>query len=319
MKAKFTGHDTFPLRYGWLNKAVNYLNSGGKLQTSNEEKTREAIVKLGVGKNMVNAIRYWAESSSVIEVTNKNNNIDHSISKNGIYLFGADQLNCSNIGKDPYLEQLGSVWLLHFWLNFNDDILTAYRYFFNYSNVQHFEKTKFVSDCENSAKSLVTNEIGNINTLKKDVDCFLNVYSKKFKAKGSKKGSVIDEDHFASPLSELNLLQDNGGGFYISDLTERPELPIEIFIYALVEFIKKETTDSKINTIDFDSLLSKAYSVGRIFRLSESGLGQKLDEAHAFTSGEISWVDSLGLRQVKIEKNLLDSPFSILDKYYGNK
>jgi hypothetical protein len=53
MKAKFTGHDTFPLRYGWLYKSVNHLKSKGKFQTSNEEFTRKAIVELGVGKNMV--------------------------------------------------------------------------------------------------------------------------------------------------------------------------------------------------------------------------------------------------------------------------
>ena len=147
MKAKFTGHDTFPLRYGWLYKAVNYLNCGFKLQTSNEEKTREAIVELGVGKNMVNAIRYWAESSSVVDVETKNNTVDHIISNNGKYLFGSD----SEQGKDPYLEQLASIWLIHFWLNFNDGILTSYRFFFNYSNVQHFEKVKLIADCTDTA------------------------------------------------------------------------------------------------------------------------------------------------------------------------
>ena len=137
MKAKFTGHDTFPLRYGWLYKAVNYLNLGGKLQTSNEEKTREAIVDLGVGKNMVNAIRYWSESSSVVNV----NSVDQIVSDNGIYLFGSK----NTIGKDPYLEQIGSIWLIHFWLNFNYEYLTSYRYFFNYSNVQYFEKSKLTN------------------------------------------------------------------------------------------------------------------------------------------------------------------------------
>ena len=312
MKAKFTGHDTFPLRYGWLYKAVNYLNFGGKLQTSNEEKTREAIVELGVGKNMVNAIRYWAESSSVIEV--KNNSSEQIVSVDGIKLFGNKDL----IGKDPFLEQIGSIWLIHFWLNFNRDYLSAYRYFFNYSNVQHFEKTKLLVDCYETAKQLVTNEIGNENTLKKDVDCFLNTYSKKFKSSATKKNLRIDEDHFTSPLTELNLLQDNGGGFYVSDLVERPELPIEIFIYSLIRFTQVETQDSNINSVDFESLLTKPYSPGRIFRLSESGLGQKLDEAQEYSEGEISWIDSLGLRQVQIDKHSLNSPDTYLDKYYGN-
>ena len=314
MKAKFTGHDTFSLRYGWLYKAINYLNSGYKLQTSNEEKTREAIVELGVGKNMVNAIRYWAESTSVINAVSKNNSVDHEVSQVGKYLFGSPLQK----GKDPYLEQVASIWLVHFWLNFNRDILTSYRYFFNYSNVQHFEKSKLLSDCSEAAKKLVTNDIGNETTLKKDIDCFLNTYCKKFKSTSSKKKYVVDEDHFTSPLSELNLIQDNGAGFYVSDVTERPDLPVEIFIYGLLLFTKLETEDSKVNAVDFESLLSKPYSPGRIFRLSESGLGQKLDEAQAYTNGEISWIDSLGLRQVKIEPNAISSPLRILDRYYGD-
>ena len=56
----------------------------------------------------------------------------------------------------------------------------------------------------------------------------------------------------------------------------------------------------------------------KIFRLSESGLGQQLDKAQEFSEGDISWVDSLGLRQVNIQNAALNSPLDYLDKYYGN-
>lgn len=84
----------------------------------------------------------------------------------------------------------------------------------------------------------------------------------------------------------------------------------------MIKFAQEETKDSKINIIDFDSLLTKPCSPGRIFRLSESGLGQKLDKAQEFSKGAISWIDSLGLRQIKIEQSSLDSPTSFLDIYY---
>ncbi|MEG3346090.1 DUF4007 family protein [Pseudoalteromonas sp. B5MOD-1] len=307
MKAKFTGHDTFPLRYGWLFKAVNHLNSNGNFSSSDEESIRHSIVELGVGKNMVKAIQYWAESSGIIESIRKNNKTLHNVTVNkGLYLFDKG-------GKDPYLELPGSIWLLHFWLNFNDEHLTAYRYFFNYSNVQHFEKSKLIDDCYEDAKRLVKSEIGNVTTIKKDMDCFLNMYSKKVKTTTKK----VDEDHFTSPLAELNLVQDNGRSFYVSNLTERPELPIEIFVYALLEFFKVETTESKVSTIDFDSLLTKPCSPGRIFRLSESGLGQKLDEAQEYTNKNISWVDSLGLRQVNISESEKNNTINYLNEYYG--
>jgi hypothetical protein len=316
MKAKFTGHDTFPLRYGWLFKAVNHLNSNGKFSSSDEGSIRQSIVELGVGKNMVKAIQYWAEACNVIHSERSNNLFTHAVSQNGEYLFGGEHLED---GRDPYLELPGSIWLVHFWLNFNVEHLTAYRYFFNFANVQHFEKTKLIADCFEDAKKLVDSELGNISTIKKDIDCFLNTYSKKLKATPSKKSINIDEDHFISPLSELNLIQDNGGGFYISNLSERPELPIEIFTYALLEFFKTETVDSKVSTVDFDSLLSKPCSPGRIFRLSESGLGQKLDEVQGFTDNNISWVDSLGLRQVNVSEYAKTNSTHYLNQYYGTK
>ena len=311
MKAKFTGHDTFPLRYGWLFKAINHLNNKGNF-SSNDVYIRNSVVELGVGKNMVKAIQYWAESTNVIEKSSKSAS-GHYISENGKFLFD----DADKCGADPYLELPGSVWLIHFWLNFNNKSLTAYRYFFNYSNVQYFEKSKLVDDCYDDAKRLVKTEIGNLSTLKKDVDCFLNTYSKKQKNSTAKKAVKVDEDHFTSPLAELNLVQDNGGGFYVSNLTERPELPVEIFIYALLKFFNEETKDSKVSTVDFDSLLTKPCSPGRIFRLSESGLGQKLDEAQGFTNKNVTWVDSLGLRQVNISADIKNNAIDYLKMYYG--
>ncbi|MBE0364129.1 hypothetical protein PULV_a1695 [Pseudoalteromonas ulvae UL12] len=312
MKAKFTGHDTFPLRYGWLYKATNFLNNNGKFTSSDETKLRHAVVELGVGKNMVKAIQYWAESTCVVSSNRIANTTEHLVSPKGRFLFG----DFESEGHDPFLEHITSVWLVHFWLNFNFKDLTAYRYFFNYSHVQHFEKSKLLDDCFNDAKKLVTNDIGNETTLKKDIDCFLNMYVKKYKGAGKKKG-VIDEDHFTSPLSELHLIQDNGAGFYVSNLAERPELPIAVFIYALIEFFNVETSDSNVSTIDFDALLTKPCSPGRIFRLSETGLGQKLDEAQTLTQNGISWVDSLGLRQVKVDKTELTNSLDYLKQYYG--
>jgi len=312
MKARFTGHDTFPLRYGWLYKAVDFISNGGKLLTSNEENTRDAIVKLGVGKNMINAIKYWGESTSVVVTESKNNSATQAISHNGMYLFGTSH----SVGKDPYLENIGSIWLIHFWLNFNADQLTAYRYFFNFSNFQHFEKVGLLDALLEDASSLTTDSTSNEKTIKKDLDCFFNTYCKKRKSKVAKVGEKITEEHFSSPLVELNLVQDVGGGFYKSDLSVRDSLPIEVFIYALIEYVKFETLESQANSLDFDSIQTKPYSPGRIFRLSESGLGQLLDEAQKVSNSDITWIDSLGLRQIQIDRKLLDDPIRYLDAYF---
>jgi len=315
MKAKFSGHETFPLRYGWLKKSINHLNNNGKFQTSNDEHTRKAIVELGVGKNMVNSIRYWGEAARVISYEQKNSNTEHSVTRIGRFLFGDNESS----GVDPYLENIGSIWLIHFLLNFNQEYLTAYRFFFNFSNVQSFEKKKLLEDFIDDAIHLTKSENGNVGTLKKDLDCFLNTYAKKRKAISIGKQALVDEDHFSSPLTELNLISETSNAFFISELAERPDLPIEVFIYGLLRFIEQENADSGTSTVDFDSLLINPFSPGRIFRLSEAGLGHKLDDAQEFTDGEITWVDSLGLRQVRVDKSLISRSFSLIEAVYGEQ
>jgi hypothetical protein len=316
MKAKFSGHDTFPLRYGWLYKAVNHMNSGHFLKTSKNEDVEKAVIELGVGKNMVNAIRYWSDCTGVIfDKVNK----DTYVTELGNYIFGDFD---THQGKDPYLEQKGSIWLIHFLLNFDEEYLTSYRYFFNFSYVQSFEKEKYLFDFVEDTQRICQNDGITDKSLKKDLDCFLHSYCRKRKANSSKT-IKIDEDHFSSPLAELSLINDNGNGFYTSPLREQQDLPIEIFIYAVARFMSLTIDLEDVNveteelTIGFDTLLSNPFSPGRIFRLSEHGLGLKLDDAQLSTDGGLTWVDSRGLRQISCPINLIKNPIKILNKYYG--
>ena len=66
-RPQFSGHETFPLRYGWLKKAFDAVQN-----CSNESESKtifsrpEAIADFGVGKNMVLSIRHWATVTVVI-------------------------------------------------------------------------------------------------------------------------------------------------------------------------------------------------------------------------------------------------------------
>ena len=310
MKARFTGHDTFPLRYGWLFKAINFIENNGMLSVSDADQTSTAISQLGVGKNMVGAIKYWAESASLARTV-----IQDRVHRQEVQSIGRSLFSKLS-GVDPYLEDIGTIWLVHFLLNFDDEQLTAYRYFFNYSNSIYFDKTKFVSDLFEDAVRLTGNDSFKVATVKKDVDCFLATYTSKSHS-SVKKLAAVDEDHFSSPLSELRLINDLGRGFYQCDLDDRPSLPLNIFIYSLVEFFKLVNKDSKVNQVSFEDILSRPLSPGKIFKLSEAGLGRLLDEAVSEYGRHISWVDSLGLKQVTIDDDLLVHSVDLLDEYYG--
>ena len=310
MKAKFTGHDTFPLRYGWLFKAINHIDNNGLL-ASDGDHVKDAISKLGVGKNMINAIKYWAESCQVISLHIEDRKSKQKVTDIGRYIFDV------NNGKDPYLEDIGSLWLIHFLLNFDDEYLTSYRYFFNYSNSVYFEKTRLIDEIGQNVLRLVSSDTFKLATIKKDVDCFLSTYSRQNLRSSKSRSKLIDEDYFTSPLSELGLIVDLERGYYQSDYDDRPTLPIQIFIYALVCFFNRQSSTSSSTAISFEDILTKPLSPGRIFRLSESALGHLLDQAVEYTSSDISWVDSLGLKQVTISNVLLERSLDDLDDYYG--
>lgn len=108
---KFSGHDSFICKNLWLKKGYDFIQQ--KEKPFNDEL---AVVDLGVGKNMVNAINYWSNSFGIL---NKNGLTDL-----GNYLFNNTE------GKDPYLESIGSIWLLHYYL-IKTNTASIYNLFFN--------------------------------------------------------------------------------------------------------------------------------------------------------------------------------------------
>src|SRR6185295_18265091 len=62
MTVSFSGHETFPFRYGWLKKGVDAI---AKVPTFFSQE--RAMIDLGVGKNMVSSIRHWCLAARLIE------------------------------------------------------------------------------------------------------------------------------------------------------------------------------------------------------------------------------------------------------------
>ena len=93
----FSGHETFPLRYAWLTKGLR-----AAIRRTDAFKRAEALTELGVGKNMVSAIRHYAQATNVITSGDKPTDL-------GLKLLGEN-------GWDPYLEDIGTLWLIHWQL-----------------------------------------------------------------------------------------------------------------------------------------------------------------------------------------------------------
>ena len=284
-KYTFSGHDSFQCRQLWLKKGYDYVQEG---KNFNDE---DAVVQLGVGKNMVSSIRFWLKAFNIID----NKDIPTEFGKR---LFDDEN------GYDPFLEDEASLWLLHYQLVKNS-FASIYSIIFNEFRKEKlfFNKETFVNYVKRFGKSnpdLNFNE----NTVAKDFIVFANLYKNDPESKDV-------EDSFSGILSEIELLKTTGKGkeeqFYIEN-AERDNLPEAVVLYAILD------NSNYGNSISLNSLEFDLNSPGSIFALNRSGLMNKISEIVSEYK-DITFTDQAGIKELQF-KNKLDA-FTILDTYYG--
>ncbi|EEG79120.1 DUF4007 family protein [Dethiobacter alkaliphilus] len=285
---KFAGHETFTFRYGWLKKAVDGIGSDPKVF-----KRDDAIVEFGVGKNMVQSIKFWGLATQVLEEENKELKVSN---------FGHKLLN----QWDPFLEDPASLWLTHWLLATNPSRAAVWYLAFNKYPRPDFTKDQILEFIVDYADRHSIKIKG--TTIGRDVDCFIRTYLPVQKAKTSV------EDKFSCPLNELELLsklRDNDS--YQFNIGPKPSLPSEVIGYALLTYIKLE--QSRRKTISISDCLYRAGSPGQVFKLDENSLVEYVEQLQKSTAGSIELDETAGLKQV-YAKNELD-PESLLETYYG--
>lgn len=282
----FSGHETFHCRQFWLKKGFDLL--------SNDKKFSEnAVTDLGVGRNMVSAVRHWMVAFDLFDGENLNDL--------PLYIF-------RNNGWDPYLEDEGTLWLLHYLIANNKTRATTYYLIFNNLKEERpeFNETQFIR---------YVNSLGefNQNTLKKDFSVFLRTYL-------GKKNERDLEDSFSGVLSELGLIEEQLRSYYdeegklnkqvnyLIQRKERPEIPVELILYAIL--LDQEVGKS----VNFEQLYTGEGRVGTIFALNRDGLLDKL-EAITAEYNNIVLKSEAGNRELQFTGEKPD-PLTVLNAYY---
>ena len=206
-KLSFSGHEKFHCRPFWLKKGYDFLCAG---RTFSDD---DAVVALGVGKNMVNSIRYWMKAFDLVDDHEQPNEFAR-------FLFAQD-------GKDPYLEDEGTLWLLHYRLIAAGNA-TLYSLFFNEFRKERIEFTKaqllnfLQRKCDEAGVTVSE------NSLNADIDVFLKMY---LRPKNTTKNL---EDDFSGLLIDLDIVQeiDKSGNtlWYRVEGQGRETLPVEILL-----------------------------------------------------------------------------------------
>jgi len=282
MKYTFSGHESFPCKTLWLKKGYDFVVSG------NDFNSPEAVVGLGVGKNMVASIRFWLKVFGITE--------NDKMTWLGDYLF--DEIS----GKDKYLEDIATLWLLHFNLVFSEEA-TLYKMFF--CGVQrertHFEREQVLTYVKLRMAEAGKMTLLNENTVKKDIGVLLQNYTLPRKPQSN--------EDFSSLLMDLDLIRQNseGKGYYIN-VDGKRQVTKEVFLYGLLQ-LKEEEGD---NTISFDNIQER---VGLAFCMQDYETIEMLKQLASEYSQYFAYSDVAGIKQVQFVKDL--DAKQVLDNYYG--
>ena len=188
---RFSGHESFACRYAWLPKAYRYIVQHSEAFTDYEQ----AMVSLGVGKNMVRSIRFWVQ---VMGVATPVRDRTLELTAFGHSVFADD-------GFDPFLEDMRTLWLLYWKLSVGvTDPLFAWNFLINKWAYQEFTQAEVLGAFIRESQRLNVSHSG--VTLGQHLDIFLHTY---ISSQGRKN---VLEDSLDCPLAELELLRVVGAG-----------------------------------------------------------------------------------------------------------
>lgn len=270
----FSGHETFPLRYGWLQKAYSAVNDAPSPKDAiHVFRDPESIARFGVGRNMVGAIRYWATGAGILCETD-----DGLVTAwLGDMLFGPD-------GIDRYLEEDSSLWLLHWHLAARPRLTSAY-WLFNEFRGGSFVRQDIVSSLLALAQECGWSRVAP-TTVDRDIQCLLRTYI----------GGRGSSDAGDSILAELGLIRPMDKNRSRLSRGQKPNLPDAVFLFCLNEFWDNFAPAQ--STMSFENTAYAPRSPGRVFLLDEEDIVERLERLEDISDGTLVWSETAGLRQI---------------------
>lgn len=302
IRPTFGGHEKFVFRNGWLKKGIDAVRDDRLIFTRDE-----ALVTLGVGKNMVRSIRHWCLATGIVQETEGT-----GLAKPLAASILGERLLLEN-GWDPYLEDMGSLWLIHWQLISNPVRAFVWPIIFSaYFDAEFSKKQLMVLISKQIEQFSIRTTEG---TIEREIDCVLRTYV----PAGGVRGHA-NEESMDCPLAELDLVQAiPEENLYRFNVGSKPSLPTAVFGYALFIFLLKRLQTRR--TVAIEEVLYQNGSPGQAFKLDENSFVEYLEQLEYQTSGALRINETAGLRQIYLTDDLAVSmatqAYRLLDDYYG--
>lgn len=248
---------------------------------------------LGIGANMVKSLRYWLQA---VELT-----FEPTSGKKYQELTPFGEVVYEN---DRYIEEIGTLWLLHYKLVTKEAVATAWYYFFNEFSRNEFNRDDFVKQL-NTYILLNESEVSE-RSLDDDFNCIINTYVPRIK---SNPGKVHPESNIDCPFGELSLVDivNKKAKTYKKSVPKIDSIHPLVVLAVIIDQAKGEK-QIKISSIQNDKC-----NAGKVFNLDIITLTSLLNKIELM--GYIKIVRTAGLDFIDIERKI--DFLGCVKEYYG--
>ena len=286
---KFRAHDTFFIRKGWLSKGIKNILIDPSVFVSKDANPMDT---LGIGANMVKALRYWLQAVGLTHEP----------------LSGRRDQTLTTLGEiihenDPYMEELGTLWLLHYRLVTNFNEATAWYYFFNEFKMTEFSRDDYITQL-NSYLRIQGEEVAE-RSIEDDYNCIISTYVSRIKLNPKK---FSPEENIDCPLGELGLIDivNKKAKLYKKNSPQKDSLHPLILLAVILEQAKGE------KSVRISEIQNNTNSAGKVFNLDIIALTALLYKIELL--GFIKVVRTAGLDVIEIKTDL--DFFGCVNEYY---
>lgn len=243
---KFRAHETFFIRKGWINKGLRGVTQDDNIFISKEDNPMDV---LGIGSNMVKSLRYWLQAVGLTEEPNHGRRIQ-TLTDLGRLVYNHDR----------YIEEIGTLQLLHYKLSTNLNLATAWYFFFNEFNLTEFTREDFIEAIKKWIAMQEDGESVAVRSLADDFQCIMSTYLPRYKTNPTR---VSPENNIDCPLGELGLIDIIGRDKKIY----RKAIPTaeSLCPYTLLAIISEQAKERE--EISLNELLTAPCNIGRVFNL----------------------------------------------------
>ena len=280
MRYSFSGHETFYCKSLWLKKGYDFLKEGNSFNDG------DAVVKLGVGKNMVSAIRFWLKAFG-LTVNDQPTEL-------------ADLLFNTEYGYDCFIEDTNTLWLLHYSL-VHTGIASLYNLLFTdyQREKKEFDRVSLDTYIKRKCNVPEQKNVYNANTVNKDIGVLIKNYV-------APENFAFMED-FSALLINLHLIRRVGKETYAFNESHTSAIAPEIILYAILDAKDDDT-------MSFDKIQELALTFG----MAVPVFVNIVRELEKTSNGLFHYTENSGIRNIQF-LGLSINKFETLANYYAKR